>query len=67
MMYDTNTMDGNDIRKLRKFLKLTSGELGHRLGVTANTVRRWECGVRRARGPAARMLREMAAAKPVAV
>jgi putative transcriptional regulator len=35
-------MNGEQIRELRKSLKLTQEEFAHRLGVTLCTVNRWE-------------------------
>ena len=36
------TMSGADIRARRKALGLTQGQLGAALGITGNTVARWE-------------------------
>lgn len=38
------SMDGADIRKLRKQLALTQEEFAHEIGVTFATVNRWENG-----------------------
>jgi DNA-binding transcriptional regulator YiaG len=35
-------MKGAELRRLRKRMKLTQKELGEKLGVTENTVARWE-------------------------
>ena len=35
-------MQGEELRRLRKRMKLTQRQLGQRLGVTDNTVARWE-------------------------
>jgi DNA-binding transcriptional regulator YiaG len=53
-------MDADEIRQLRKRLKLTGDKLGKLLGVTGNTVRRWECGARRAKGATVALLRVLA-------
>lgn len=56
-----NTMTGKEIQQLRKILGITGDELAELLGVTGNTVRRWECGARQAKGPAVTILRELCA------
>lgn len=55
-----STMTGKEIKALREKLGLTGDELAERLGVTGNTVRRWECGIRQAKGPAVTILEAMA-------
>lgn len=56
----SHTMNANQIKALRKKLGLTAKQLGDMLGVTENTVNRWETGWRTAKGPAATLLRRMA-------
>ena len=60
------TMDGmtpQEVKDLRRKLNLSATEFGAALGVCENTVRRWECGLREARGPAVVMMRRLAAEK----
>lgn len=52
-------MNAKEIKKIRAALGLTGDQLAERLGVTGNTVRRWECGARQAKGPAVVMLRRL--------
>lgn len=54
-----NSMTAVQIKKIRSALGLTGDALAERLGVTGNTVRRWECGARQAKGAAVAMLRQM--------
>jgi DNA-binding transcriptional regulator YiaG len=54
-----NVMNKSQIKKIRSALGLTGDALAERLGVTGNTVRRWECGARQAKGSAVVMLRRM--------
>ena len=35
-------MDGNQVKEIRRTLKLTQEEFAHKLGVTLCTVNRWE-------------------------
>lgn len=56
----TTSMNAKEIKALRKKLDMTGNELAALLGVTGNTVRRWECGARQAKGPAVALLRRMA-------
>jgi transcriptional regulator with XRE-family HTH domain len=56
-------MSGDDVRKVRRRLHLTQAELAERLGVTSNTVARWERGEVRITEPAARLI----AAQEVAI
>lgn len=55
-----NTMKPNEIRQVRKTLGITQRELAERIGVTLNTVGRWECGARVCNGTAATLLRQLA-------
>lgn len=54
-----SSMTPKQIKALRKRLKLTGDQLARKLGVTGNTVRRWECGARNPSGPAVVLLRGM--------
>lgn len=56
-------MEASEIKLIRKRLGITCDELGERIGVNGQTVRRWECGLREARGPAVAMLRVIAKEK----
>lgn len=49
-------MTGKDLRKHRKQLDLTQAGLAERLGVTANTVARWERDEIPIREPMARLI-----------
>lgn len=53
-------MTGEEVRRLRRQLGLTQAELAERVGVTANSVARWERDEMRVREPAARLLRLLA-------
>jgi transcriptional regulator with XRE-family HTH domain len=50
-------MTGTELRRLRKRLGLTQATLGERMGVTANTIARWERGELPVPEIAARFLR----------
>lgn len=52
-------MSPNQIRAIRGFFNLTQQELGDQLGVSQNTVARWESGLRNPSGPATRLLKQM--------
>ncbi len=49
-------MDGDEVRWLRKRLKLTQAQLADRMGVTVTTLARWERGEVPVSGMAARFL-----------
>ena len=49
-------MTGPQLRRLRHAAKLSQSQLAAQLGVTANTVARWERGVVRITEPAARLV-----------
>ena len=49
-------MSGDDVRKVRRRLHLTQEELAERLGVSSNTVARWERGEVQITEPAARLV-----------
>lgn len=50
-------MTGKQIRKIRLRLGLTQTQLAERLGVSRNSVTRWELGLMGIRESAARLLR----------
>jgi DNA-binding transcriptional regulator YiaG len=41
-MYSLSIMTGSALRKIRQHLALTQAQLAEQLGVTSNTVARWE-------------------------
>ncbi|MGD0291889.1 MAG: helix-turn-helix transcriptional regulator [Candidatus Binataceae bacterium] len=55
-------MDGKKARAIRQRLNLTQHQLAGRVGVTRNTVTRWECGLARVKQNAAIMLKRLARA-----
>ena len=52
-------MSGDEVRAIRSRLKLTQHELAQRVGVTRNTVTRWELGLMRIRQSAAILLKRL--------
>jgi len=54
-----DVMTPAEVKEARKYLKMTSEELGEELGVTGNTVRRWECGVKTPSRLAVKFLRRL--------
>jgi DNA-binding transcriptional regulator YiaG len=54
---------GAEIKKLRARMGFTQAELGRELGVTENTVARWERDEMKMSEPAVRLLRNIAAQK----
>ena len=50
-------MQGEELRRLRKRMKLTQRQLGQRLGVTDNTVARWERNEMKINEPAVKLVR----------
>lgn len=52
-------MTATDVRKLRKDLNLTQGELAHTLGTEVSTVSRWERGLHSPQGITLKQLREL--------
>jgi DNA-binding transcriptional regulator YiaG len=55
-------MDGIKVRAIRQRLNLTQHQLARRVGVTRNTVTRWELGLMRIRQSAAILLKHLAKA-----
>jgi DNA-binding transcriptional regulator YiaG len=55
----------DEIKAVRKAMRLTAKEFAELLGVTENTVNRWETGVRIARGPAALLIKQLAKQHPI--
>jgi len=53
-------MSGEELRRIRRKLAVTQVVLAERLGVTANTVARWERNEVRIGEPAARLARMLA-------
>jgi DNA-binding transcriptional regulator YiaG len=54
-------MTGKEVRAIRQRLRLTQSELADKVGVTRNTVTRWEIGLLGIRESAARLLKRLAA------
>jgi len=61
LLYVAYSMSAVEIRSLREKLGLTQMALAQAVGVTSNTVARWERGEMRIPEPAARLLRKIAA------
>ena len=60
LVYATSgCMDGNKVRAIRQRLNLTQHQLARRVGVTRNTVTRWELGLMRIRQSAAILLKHL--------
>ena len=55
-------MDGKKVRAIRQRINLTQHQLARRVGVTRNTVTRWELGLMRIRQSAAILLKHLAKA-----
>jgi DNA-binding transcriptional regulator YiaG len=53
-------MKGKELRRLRTRLRLTQKQLGAELGVTENTVARWERDEVKMGEPAAKLMRTLA-------
>jgi len=51
------SMKGSELRMIRKRLNLTQAQLAGELGVTTNTVARWERGERSISEPMSRLIR----------
>jgi transcriptional regulator with XRE-family HTH domain len=56
-------MQGEELKNIRKRLKLTQGQLAELVGVTPNTVARWERGEMEMREPTARLIQSIHVAK----
>ena len=54
-------MKGQELRRLRQRMGLTQKQLGAELGVTENTVARWERDEMKMNEPAARLMRTIVA------
>ncbi len=52
-------MDAATLRRYRKELRLTQAELGHELGVTRNSVTRWEIGMHPIPAPVAKLIERL--------
>ena len=57
-------MTGDEVQRLRKQLGKTQVELGELLGVSGNSIARWERGEMGVRESAARLLRLLAQQRP---
>lgn len=53
---NSRAMTPTELKRIRKELGLTQERLGERLGVTQNTVARWEISRRRIPEPTARLI-----------
>jgi DNA-binding transcriptional regulator YiaG len=56
-------MQGKELRAIRNRLKLTQAQFAEQIGVTTNTVARWERDEVTIREPMARLIRTVASAK----
>ena len=56
-------MTGAEVRRIRKRLRLTQVQLAAQLGVTENTLRRWELEYVGVSDPVARLIRFVASAE----
>lgn len=54
-----NVMTADEIKAIREALGMTAEQLAERIDVAAQTVRRWECNRRTARGPVVKLLLEL--------
>jgi transcriptional regulator with XRE-family HTH domain len=59
-------MKGKELRGIRERLKLTQVEFAERVGVTSNTVARWERDEMGIREPIARLIQRIAASEKAA-
>lgn len=59
-------MTGRELRSIRQKLTLTQAALAEAIGVTSNTVARWERGEMTISGPAARLLEKLAGERKIA-
>ena len=58
-------MTGHELRAIRRRLRLTQVELAVRVGVTGNSLARWERGEVGISAPVERLVRILAGQKPV--
>ena len=63
----SNMMKPKEIKAARAILGVTQKELAELIGVTLNTVGKWECGAGQCTGPAAILIRRLVAEKKSAV
>jgi len=59
-------MSGRELRSIRQKLALTQAALAEAIGVTSNTVARWERGEMAISEPAARLLEKLAEERKIA-
>ena len=59
-------MTGRELRSIRQKLALTQAALAEAIGVTSNTVARWERGEMAISEPAARLLEKLAGERKIA-
>lgn len=59
-------MTGRELRSIRQKLSLTQAALAEAIGVTSNTVARWERGEMGISEPAARLLEKLAEERKIA-
>ena len=59
-------MNGRELRSIRQKLALTQAALAEAIGVTSNTVARWERGEMAISEPAARLLEKLAGERKIA-
>ena len=59
-------MTGRELRSIRQKLALTQAALAEAIGVTSNTVARWERGEMAISEPAARLLEKLAEERKIA-
>jgi transcriptional regulator with XRE-family HTH domain len=53
-------MDGEELRRIRRDMKISQAELGRRIGMDSMTISRYERGVLRIQTPIARFIRLLA-------
>ena len=59
-------MTGRELRSIRQKLTLTQAALAEAVGITSNTMARWERGEMAISEPAARLLEKLAAERKIA-
>lgn len=62
-MYSLSIMTGSALRKIRQHLALTQAQLAEQLGVTSNTVARWERDEVRITEPMTKLIQLLSAQK----